>query len=302
MPEDSSAPSTEGSAIELRLSFFPPGGGTTPSHEGTYSLPFTAQASTPASTLELVSIMLFVLGISAVFFLLFLRSQAIRSEKEKSVLHLLTHCTRDRQAALYIKLVSGKVHAEWELKRELEHMLSDLCLIILDYFQTLTGDKTISTAFRIAVQNKNTDELAYETFARQGLNPNRKDTSESIPANEGIPRFLREEKNSQGVLIYHDLPGAADVGAYKWTKNDGKYKDEITTMMVAPLNAWQGRTKQDMIGILFIGSRRRNVFDVRHVDSVALVADHVAATVANVVALADSFSRTTMSPSGGRYV
>jgi len=83
---------------------------------------------------------------------------------------------------------------------------------------------------------------------------------------------------SQGILIYNDLNKAATVGAFKLTENDSKYADEIRTMMVAPLNAWDGN-RQSMIGIIYITSRERKTFSAKHVDSLRFIADKVAKAI-----------------------
>ena len=54
-----------------------------------------------------------------------------------------------------------------------------------------------------------------------------------------------------------------------------KYTDEIKTMMVAPLNAWDGK-RQSMIGLLYVTSREKNIFSIKYVDSMRFVADIVA--------------------------
>lgn len=231
--------------------------------------------------------------------LIYLRKRTIRSLNMKYLLHTMTHNTRDKQTALHAKLAPGRAYSKGKLTKELELMLAELCQNLSEYFRTLTGDETITAAIRLAVPHNKTGDLAYKTFARSArLNPNRKSTSEVIPGNEGIPRFLRNEKNGQGVLFYNDLHAAAEMGAYKLTVNDRKYKDDITSMMVAPLNAWAG-SKQDMIGILYIGSRRSDVFNVSHVDSMAFLADHAATTIASVIELV-RLKCNTESPLGGR--
>lgn len=231
--------------------------------------------------------------------LIYLRRRTIRSLNMKYLLHSLTHNTRDRQTLLHGKLAPGKTYSKGKLTKELELMLAELCQNLSDYFRILTGDETITAAIRLAVPHNKTGVIVYKTFARSaGLNPNRKTTSEVIPVNEGIPRFLRDEKNGQGILFYSDLHAAAEIGAYKLTANDRKYRDDIVSMMVAPLNAWAG-TKQDMIGILYIGSRHQNVFKVSHVDSMAFVADHAATTIAAVIELV-RLKCNTESPLGGR--
>ncbi|MBI3353795.1 MAG: hypothetical protein HY034_02760, partial [Nitrospirae bacterium] len=126
------------------------------------------------------------------------------------------------------------------------------------------------------MEDDKTQKIVYTTVGRSsGLSSKREETTEGISANEGIPRFFIEEKGSQGILIYNDLHKASSMGAYKRTANDAKYPDEIKTMMVAPLNAWDGK-RQSMIGILYIASRESNAFSIIYVDSMRFVADIIA--------------------------
>jgi hypothetical protein len=257
------------------------------------SSPSQLEISLPASIVAIALVGSLVLS------LIYLRRRTIRSLTMKYLLHRLTHNTRDRQTVLHSKLAPGKSYSKGKLTKELELMLTELCQNLSDYFQTLIGDNSITAAIRLAVPHNRSGVIVYKTFARSaGLNPNRGGTSEVIPVNEGIPRFLRDEKNGQGVLFYHNLMAAADIGAYKMTENDRKYPDDIATMMVAPLNAWSGN-KQDMIGLLYIASRETNVFKVSHVDSIAFAADHAATAIANVVELV-RLKCNTASPLGGR--
>ncbi|MDD4928402.1 MAG: hypothetical protein PHP85_03865 [Gallionella sp.] len=241
----------------------------------------------------------FAITVSVVIILLliYLRKRIQRSLNMKYQLHRLTHDVRDRQTAMHSKLVPTKSYSKGKLTKELELMLAEICANLSDYFKELIRDDTITVSIRLAVPDK-TNGIAYKTFARsKGLNQNRSKHSEPIPANEGIPRFLRDEKNSQGVLFYYDLIVAAQSGAYKFTKNDTQYPEDISTMMVAPLNAFSG-SKQDMIGILYVASRNQGVFKVSHVDSMAFVADHTAMAIANIIELV-RLKCNTVSPIGG---
>ena len=164
-------------------------------------------------------------------------------------------------------------------------LLKEVCENIACQFRFLTGDESISTAIRLAVYHDNQNVIVYKTFARtKGLNDKRKKTTEPIPINEGIARFLREEKKAQGILIYNDLDAAANVGSYKITENDRKDPKEIKTMMVAPLNAWAGK-KDDMIGILYVTSRKKGVFSPVHVDQLVAAADLTAVAIASSMEL-----------------
>ncbi|BAO45098.1 hypothetical protein [Thiolapillus brandeum] len=230
-------------------------------------------------------ITIFTIGCLVFLAFYYLRKRSIRSLKIKYYLHQLPHDIRERQSELHNKLAPGKKYSKGKLRKELEILLKEVCENIACQFRLLTGDETISTAIRLAVYDDKCDEIVYKTFARtKGLNDKRKKTSEMISTKEGIARFLREEKKAQGVLIYNDLKSAAEVGAYKITENDRKYPNEIKTMMVAPLNAWAGK-QEDMIGILYVTSRKNDVFSPIHVDQLAAAADLTAISVASSMEL-----------------
>ncbi len=61
-----------------------------------------------------------------------------------------------------------------------------------------------------------------------------------------------------------------------------KYPDDISTMMVAGLNAWDG-SSETMIGILYITSRNENVFKEKHVDLLGFAADIGALTICRTI-------------------
>jgi hypothetical protein len=138
-------------------------------------------------------------------------------------------------------------------------------------------------AVRLAVAKpSNPRQTLYRTIARSsGLNQNRGNTSEDILATEGIPWVLSENDHS-GVLIYNDLDEAIQIGAFKETANEKRYPNEIASMMVAPLNAWQGE-KQGMIGILYVTSPAKDAFSAKDVDAVCFIADLLANSIAITV-------------------
>ena len=125
---------------------------------------------------------------------------------------------------------------------------------------------------------KEKGNILYITRVRtSGLNKNRETTSEPIIANQGIPRYLIE-KGCQEILIYVDINEAIELGLFKKTKSEEKYPNEIKTMIVCPLNAWDG-SRKSMIGILYITSRKDNVFSEKHVDSARFIADTLANSI-----------------------
>lgn len=214
----------------------------------------------------------------------YLRRRSQRSLDIKHLLHEFAHFLRDNHTKLCKKSKNstGKKNKKHDYK-VLRLSAEKICERIKDYFERLTKDNTIEVAIRLArnVDKKN-KKIGYVTVARSsGLNNNRYKTTECIAPDEGIPRFFAD-KDSQGILIYNDLLKAAEIGAYKTTKNDEKYSEEISTMMVAPLNAWDGK-KEGMIGILYVTSRNQNIFSVIHVDSMRFVADIVAKAMSHSV-------------------
>lgn len=233
----------------------------------------------------LIPVIILLFGTGLVSGLYYLKKRSLRSLDIKQQLHHLAHYIRDQYSECCRRSASSYLPPDTERSRQFCQMLEQICEHVKTYFRRLTNDQTIEAAIRLAVPPRNNRGIpvVYRTVARShGLNPLRGKTTEDIPANEGIPRFLRQEKNSQGVLFYNDLKEAAENGTYKKTRNDELYPDEIKTMMVAPLNGWDGK-KQNMIGLFYITSREHNTFRVKYVDSMAFTSDIVANAVAVLV-------------------
>lgn len=248
-------------------------------------LPNELSESVAVNLKLLTVVVVFVIGAIIVIGFIHLRNRTKRTLETNYFLHRLAHDIRDRQTELHKKLAPEKNYSKGKQTKELKLLLTQACENIVTYFSLLTDKQAISAAIRLARYDESERKIVYQTVARsKGLNSQRGKTSEAIPMNQGIPRFLREEKGAQGVLIYNNVADAAELGAYHLTNNDQKYSDDIKTMMVAPLNAWSGK-KQDMVGILYITSRESNVFSVKHVDSMAFVADVTAAAIATSIEL-----------------
>lgn len=248
-----------------------------------------------------ITILVFMAGSAFTGSFYYLRHRSIRSLNIKYCLHQLAHDIRDRQTELHEKLASGKKYGRGNLRKELEILLRGVCENISYQFRSITGDDNVAAAIRVAVYNAEKKEICYKTFARsKGLNSQRSKNSEPISIKEGIARFLREDKKAQGVLIYNDLKNAEEVGTYKMTENDKKYKEEVCTMLVAPLNAWAGK-KEDMIGILYITSRKNNTFSAVHVDQIAFAADLTANAVASSIELVRLKCLSDESKGGREY-
>lgn len=256
---------------------------------GTMGAPWWWPNEFPAAinTSLLFAVVVFLFGAGIIGFLFFLRNYSIRSLERKYALHQLTHNIRDNQTALHARLLQAKAYTHRKREKDITELLEKICENTEGYFKFLVNDGSIGVAIRLASMNRK-KEVVYKTFARSAnLNAHRKKSSEPIPTNVGIPKFLRQDKNSQGILIYHDLIEAQKNGTYFSTKNDDTYPDDIVTMMVAPLNAWSGK-QQDMIGIMYITSRGNNVFSGKYVDSLAFISDLTVNIISNVFELVDA--------------
>jgi hypothetical protein len=233
----------------------------------------------------LALILLFLISGSAASAFYYLRRRSIRSLNMKHHLHELSHYLRDYQTKLYKRqerAIRGAREEDEEDERFRDYV-GAVCERIKDYFADQVNDPTINVAIRLAIEladDQGRERVFYHTVGRSsGLSSARAETTHDCAANEGIARFLLEEKGCRGVLIYNDLKKAADQGAFKLTQNEGLYSSEIVTMMVSPLNAWD-RKKQAMIGILFVTSRKTGAFSVQHTDSMRFVADTTAKAIA----------------------
>lgn len=202
-------------------------------------------------------------------------------------LHQLVHSLRDYQTETYERILSEKEPQDLIYEKErLCVYIKKICEGVKNCFHRHISDSTIEVAIRLAVELPDTmggEKIIYSTMGRSlGLNSERSKTTEDIGSNEGIARYLIEKRESHGVLIYNDLQKAADKDTFKITENERKYPDEICTMMVAPLNAWDGKD-QSMIGILYVTSRKKNVFAFKHVDIMRFIADTIASSIACVI-------------------
>ncbi|NTW73180.1 MAG: hypothetical protein HGA49_13205 [Eubacteriaceae bacterium] len=210
----------------------------------------------------------------------FLRHCYERDMRIKAACHMLAHNLRDEQNKLFKRFeIENSQLSKIENERSREYF-ERICGYVSQFFTVLLPNKGIEAGIRLAIESKEGDGvIVFATVGRStGLNSKRDESSEAIPANEGIPGFFYKRKN-HGVLIYNDLAEAHKQGTYKKTANDDVFKGEIVTMMVAPLNAWDGK-RFSMFGLLYVTSRYEHVFSLRHVDSMRFVADVIAMSVA----------------------
>jgi hypothetical protein len=223
-------------------------------------------------------------GFSLLGTFVYIKHRSNRSLEIKSSLHTLGHEIRNEQSKIYSRTSKPFTGSPSDEDVRLYEYFDRLSNFVSDYFKSQINNKGIAAGIRLAKESASdqSTKIVYSTFGRSsGLNSKRAETSEDIPSNEGLPRFLIEKK-CQGILIYNDIEKATSLNAFKKTVNDTNYKDEIVTMMVAPLNAWDG-SKPSMIGILYVTSRKRDTFKAKHVDAMRFAADLVSSSVAFTV-------------------
>lgn len=214
-----------------------------------------------------------ILILSVLGGLVYLRKRTERSLDVKYILHQFVHDIRDYHSKLFrhLKEINKKKNRDFAQEYK-EHLLL-LANHIRDLFRKLVNDTSVEVVIRLAYPSKDQNgNVVYVTRVRTfGLNKNRELTTQPIPANKGLPRYLIE-KDCHEILIYEDIEEASILGLFEKTKSEEKFPNEIKTMMVSPLNAFDG-SKRSMIGILYITSRNDNVFKEKHIDSARFVAD-----------------------------
>jgi hypothetical protein len=224
-------------------------------------------------------VLVFIAGCICIIGFYYLRYRSQRSLDIKHMLHEFAHFLRDYQTKVYNAKNLKRTHDHES--ENFKNYIEQICEKTKNHFERISGNHSIGAAIRIAVDKSPIDgkhEIFYKTVGRSsGLSVKRQDTSEDIASNVGIPRFFSDKK-SMGVLIYNDIEKAAEINVYILTENDKIYKNEIKTMMVAPLNAWDGK-KQSMIGILYVTSRESGIFKLKHTDTLRFIADMIAKSI-----------------------
>lgn len=231
-------------------------------------------------TIEQIVIVLgILLSVAFATGLIYLKHRTSRSLNIKYMLHQFVHDIRDYHTKIFRHLKDIHNSKNKDFSQEYKEHLLLIANHTKDFFRTLLKDDSIETAIRLAFPSKKEKgNVEYITRIRtSGLNKNREETSEPIPANKGIPRYLIERK-CQEILIYEDIAEAIRLGLFFETANERNFPEEIKSMMVCPLNAWDG-SKKSMIGILFITSRENDIFKEKNVDSARFVSDAAANSI-----------------------
>lgn len=257
-------------------------------------VPFWWPSKWPASVeIPTTSFMLYGFALSmttVVGIVFYVRHRVKRSLQIKSLLHSFTHEARDGiQAILERTQPKPGRPAKNDLLHERSHLLKfsdSIAETIAAYVRLFTGDSTAGCSIRLAqdVPGDGKDEIVYVTVGRSGnLNKNRAKTSEPIGRNEGIPKFfLGDSQACHGLLFYDDVKLAASHDLYKRTKNDAEFENDYSSMIVAPLNGWNG-FNSDLIGLLCFTSKTSRLLQPKQVDLFKFTADHLASCYMSMI-------------------
>lgn len=245
----------------------------------------SAPSSFTVSKTWIIVLASLLVGISLIGSFIYLRKRTIRSLDIKALLHNYSHYLRDHETNIFKRIEHQKGlfdSQDTELERFFEYV-DHVCEYTKDYFVLMTHDSTINCAIRLAVEIDDPESkgtrVVYRTIGRSsGLSAARSETTEDIPSNQGIPRFLIDDHDCKGVLRYNDIKEAAKTSVFKITKSEDKFPEEIVTMFVAPMNGWDGK-RRSMIGLLYVTSRNLRVFRRKHVDCMRFVADMAATSL-----------------------
>ncbi len=197
-----------------------------------------------------------------------LRRRTHRSLDMLASLHQLAHQVRNEHSQL-LKKLSGKDKASPE---DCLRYFSETLEVIQGYLRTITGEKSIELAVRIALPHQEEQgNIIYQTLARtQGLQESTWFAA-SIPANEGIPRYLIEERDACNVLIYRDIKKAMQDKVFLEAE-DESFVETVKSLAISPLKAWDGK-KKSMIGMVYLASGRKKAFREEHIDGIRFIAD-----------------------------
>ena len=236
------------------------------------------------------SVFLLTLTIAATLYYIRRRTQRLHLMSLK--LHDLAHESRDYLCDLMRQThVDPDVVGEIFEKTLFKHVSDKLCESIASYYRELIRDQSIGCAIRLGVVDASiaNGEMVYVTVGRStNMSKSRDATSKPIPRSQGIPHFFEsEDRACQGALYYDDIDKAAASKAYTKTVNDEKFKHEIVSMVVVPINGWNG-TKTDLIGLLYITSKTKKALNIRYLDYMKFGGDFVASIFTCIVSRLNS--------------
>ncbi|MCI5144899.1 MAG: hypothetical protein D3923_05070 [Candidatus Electrothrix sp. AR3] len=209
------------------------------------------------------------------FFRIYVRRQTIRSLRIQRNLHRLSHHIRNEHSKI-LKKFSSKHQTSPDAC--LEHIASTLDLA-KEYLEIITKDRSIELVLRLAFPHpEEQGNVIYKTLAITPGLTQRAWTVEPIAANAGIPRCLLEDCAQGNILIYRNLKRAIQDNLFVEANNKKEFLQEISTLMVSPLHAWDGK-KKSMVGIVYVTSGKKNAFRQEHTDGMRFIANALSDTV-----------------------
>jgi hypothetical protein len=199
----------------------------------------------------------------------------------QETLHQLAHQLRNEHSQL-LKKLAGKEKASPE---DCLRHLSEALDAARRYLRILTREQSIELAVRIALPHQEEQgNIVYRTLIRTDGGRDSAWLAESVPANQGIPRYLIEERDTCNVLVYRDIKKAVREKVFQ-EMNDESLDDETETvksLAIAPLKAWDGK-KKSMIGMVYLASGRKKTFREEHIDGIRFLADILSDAVASSI-------------------
>ncbi|MCI5151072.1 MAG: hypothetical protein D3916_17100, partial [Candidatus Electrothrix sp. MAN1_4] len=175
-----------------------------------------------------------ILVLAFLFFgghLLALRKRTLRFLALQKQLHQLAHQLRNEHSQLLKRLASkDKASPEDALR-----YLSESVRHAKRYLEISTGEKNIELALRVALPHQEEQgNIIYQTLVHTtGLEGNTW-LDQALVANEGIPRYFIEERETCNVLVYRDINKAIKEQVF-CEETAPAFADRIRSLAVAPL-------------------------------------------------------------------
>lgn len=120
-------------------------------------------------------------------------------------------------------------------------------------------------------------------MGRAGLNSNRSDSSNDLSATDGVAKFFTSKGGSHGMIQINNLEEAEAEGIFIRDKNDKNFPNDIRSMMICPINGWDGESK-GMLGILYVTtSERFSIFGEKYTDSMGFISDALAIVYSELI-------------------
>ncbi len=197
-----------------------------------------------------------------------LRKRTLRFLTLQKQLHQLAHQLRNEHSQL-LKRLAGKEKAAPE---DALRYLSETLEKARKYLEVVTRENNIDMAVRIALPHQEEQgNVLYQTLVRTIGLEGKTWLDQAVSANEGIPHYLIEERDTCNVLVYRDIKKAIKEQVFR-EATDPSFAEATKSLAIAPLKAWDGK-KKSMVGMLYITSAHKKSFREEHIDSIRFLAD-----------------------------